>query len=162
MDTHGVVSHEQDSEQPLELKLTCRAPRFLNFAGANADVEQLAPALGLRKMYGLGTRHFPLYVATPLVETTTFRVHLPPGMLVRTLPRDFQASNDFGAYSVTFRQTGPGEFQVRRAFSFAVQVIAPDRYTGFAQMARQIDDAERQRLTLERTSSLRPSKSGAN
>ena len=161
MDADGSVANEQDAELPLELKVTCRAPHFLNLEGDNLEIEQLAPALGLRKIYGLGPRHFPLYVATPLVETTTFRVHLPAGLRVRALARNFEESNEFGSYSAAFRQTGPGEFEVRRSFRIPVQVIPPNRFDSFAQMSRRIDDAERQRLTLERVEPVAAARNGA-
>lgn len=147
-DADGEVIHEDDAEQSLELRVTCRVPHFANFEVASTDLDQLAPALGLRKIYGLGPRHFPLYVAIPLVETTTFQVHLPAGVQVRALPGDFAVKTPFGSYSARFRQT-PGGLEVRRAFNIPAQLIAADRFADFAQLARQIDEAERQRFTLE-------------
>ncbi|HEX8984509.1 MAG TPA: DUF3857 domain-containing protein, partial [Bryobacteraceae bacterium] len=73
----GEVHNEGDSDQPLELVLACRAPHFLNFVGDVADMDQLVPALGLRKMYGTGgVRQQPLLLDVPLIETTKFRVRL--------------------------------------------------------------------------------------
>jgi hypothetical protein len=150
VDANGEVRNENDSDQPLELRLSCSAPHFLSFAGDTADLDQLAPALGLRKMYGLGPRHLPLYIDMPLVETTRFHVHLPAGIKVVGQPEDARIQSDFGSYSVEFRSVGEDEFDVRRSFRVPVQVIAPDRFEVFARFERQIDEVERQRVTLAR------------
>jgi hypothetical protein len=150
MDANGEVRNENDSDEPLELRLSCRAPHFLSFTGDTADVDQLAPALGLRKMYGSGPRHLPLYIDMPLVETTSFHVHLPAGVRVAGQPRGARIRSDFGSYSVEFRNAGESEFDVRRSFRIPVQVIAPDRFEAFARFEQQIDEIERQRVTLAR------------
>jgi hypothetical protein len=150
MDANGEVRNESDPDQPLELRLSCRAPHFLSFTGDTADVDQLAPALGLRKMYGLGPRHLPLYIDMPLVETTRFHVHLPAGIKVLDQPQNARIQSDFGSYSVEFRNVGESEFDVSRSFRIPVQVIAPDRFEAFARFEREIDDIERQRVTLAR------------
>jgi hypothetical protein len=155
IDANGEVLNESNPDQPLELRLSCRAPHFLSFIGDTADVDQLAPALGLRKMYGLGPRHLPLYIDMPLVETTRFHVHLPGGIKVLDQPQNARIQSDFGSYSVEFRKAGESEFDVSRSFRIPVQVIVPDRFEAFARFERQIDEIERQRVTLARDHAAR-------
>lgn len=144
----GEVRNEHDAERPVELVLTCRAPRFLAFNGPVADMEQLAPALGLRKMYGVGSRQLPLYVDMPLIERTVFRVHLPGGSRLAARAADLHLRNEFGSYTLKLTETGPSEFEVLREFRIPAQVIPPERFGTFANFARQIDEAERQRITI--------------
>lgn len=147
----GEVHNEGDSDQPLELVLACRAPHFLNFVGDVADMDQLVPALGLRKMYGTGgVRQQPLLLDVPLIETTKFRVRLAPGLRLVSLAADLKLENQFGGYSVTLRRTAPDTVEITRSFQLPVQVVAPEDYEQFSRFARQIDDAERQRLTVQK------------
>lgn len=145
----GAVRNELNPDQPLELLLNCRAPHFVNLSAGLADMDQLVPALGLRKMYlGTDPRHFPLYVDTPLVETTSFRVHLPEGVQVKNKASSVRLQSEFGSYSVEFRQPSANEIDIQRSFEIPVQVVSAARFPEFSRFARQIDDAERQRLTL--------------
>ena len=150
----GEVHNEYDIGRPLEIAFSCRAPHFLDLSRGMADMEQLVPALGLRKMYGAGTRRFPLYVDAPLFETATFRLHLPPGVSVLHRPADLRLQTEFGNYSVSFRTVSAGELEIQRAFRVPVQVVPPERFPAFSQFALRIDDAERQRLTLRREQPL--------
>ena len=95
------------------------------------------------------SRNFPLFVDTPLFETATFRVHLPNGVTVAHPANDLQVSNDFGTYSVTFRELEPNVLEVKRSFNIPVQVVPPQKFTAFATFASQVDDAERQKIGLE-------------
>jgi hypothetical protein len=103
-------------------------------------------------MYGLGTRRFPLYIDMPLVETTVFHVHLPRGVEAPDPLPELHVENEFGAYTLQVRRVNTGQIDVRRAFRIPVQVIAPERFEAFAQFERQIDEAERRRITLVRRS----------
>src|ERR1043165_3694027 len=65
--TRGEVRHEHDTDDPLEIEFSTESPGFLNTQGRNVDLEQLVPALGLRKMYAVDApRSLPLYLETPL------------------------------------------------------------------------------------------------
>ncbi|MFB3915872.1 MAG: DUF3857 domain-containing protein [Terriglobales bacterium] len=145
----GAVRNELNPDQSLEILLNCRAPHFANFAAGIADMDQLVPALGLRKMYlGADPRRFPLYVDTPLVEKASFRVRLPEGIGVKYKAADVRLRSEFGSYSVEFRQAAPNEIEIRRTFEIPVQMVPPERFSGFSRFARQIDEAERQRLVI--------------
>jgi hypothetical protein len=147
--TRGDVRHEHDTDQQLEIEFTTQSPAFLNVQGRNVDLDQLVPALGLRKMYAVDSpRALPLYVDTPLIERATFRIHLPSDLTVYANASDLKVHGAFGDYSVTFRTLSPGIIEVSRAFRVPVQVIPADYFGAFADFARQIDDAERQRITL--------------
>ncbi len=65
------------------------------------------------------------------------------------MPPDFNARNEFGEYSVRFRASGQ-QIDVQREFRIPIQVVAPEKYEAFAAFARQIDDAERRRISLTR------------
>lgn len=150
-DATGEVRNENDPDQTLEILLNCRAPHFVNFQGQSADLDQLVPALGLRKMYVPGgPRRAPLYIDTPLFETAVFRVTLPDGVRFAALPGDMTESNEFGSYAVTFRQPSSTNAEVRREFRIPVQVVQPGRFEAFSRFAGRIDEAERQRLLVER------------
>ncbi len=151
----GEAVHEDDPQHPLEVRVICRAPRFLTLASATVDMDQLAPALGLRKMYGLGTRHFPLYVDTPLIETTIFHVHLPPGFRAQGQLPELHTDSPFGAYTLEVKLAEGSELEIRRAFSIPVQLIAADAFEQFARFSRQVEEGERQRITLVRTKAER-------
>ncbi len=148
-DVAGLVLHENDPEQPLELALHWVVPRFISLHTGVTEIDQLAPALGLRGTYAkAATRRFPLYTESLLFESTIFRLHLPSGIEVRSLPADFSTRTEFGDYSARFAHTAQ-QIEIRRDFRIPVQIIAPDKYPAFDAFARQIDDAERQRIALE-------------
>ncbi len=147
----GAANNERDPDRPLELTLHCRAPRYVDLAQSTADLDQLVPVLGLKKMYATGARRmFPLFIDTPLVESANFRVHLPPGIVVLGGAPGAHLSSAFGSYSLTVRQPSPSTVDVRRSFRIPVQMIAPDRFPQFSAFAARIDEAERQRITLEK------------
>lgn len=146
----GTVRYEGDPDHALEIDLHCRAPQFVNLSGQTADLDQFVPSLGLKKMYATGSqRQFPLFVDTPLVETSTFRVHLPAGVQVLRLAPDAQVRSDFGRYSLTFRQVQNGVVEIRRDFRIPVQLVPSNKLATFRGFAAQIDYAERQRMTVE-------------
>ena len=144
----GGIRNENDPEQALELQFRCRAPRFLAVHGHSTALDQLAPILGLRKMYAVEARRLPLYIDMPLIETADFRVHLPAGFAVTALPVDLRTETEFGSYSLEFHQPSRSEIDIRRAFRIPVQLVAPDRFPEFSRFERQIDDAERQQISL--------------
>lgn len=147
----GEIHNESDPDHQLELTVSCRAPRFINFRQSVADLDQLVPALGLRKLYfAAGPRRAPLYIDTPLIETATFHVHLTGTGRFASIPTGVVERSEYGEYSVAFNQLAPNTIDIRRDFRIPVQVIAAGRFEDFSRFARRIDDAERQRLSVER------------
>lgn len=146
----GSAAHEDDPEQPLELTLECSIPQLVNPQNRNFDLDQLVPALGLRALYvRSAARKFPLYIDSAFFENTTFHLRLPPQFKVSALPPDFTAHGEFGGYSVRFHATGQ-EISVQRDFHIPAQIVPPEKYQAFATFARQIDEAERRRISLTR------------
>jgi tetratricopeptide (TPR) repeat protein len=145
----GSAVHENDPEQPLRLSLHCTSPQFINRQSGAVEIDQLAPALGLAALYAkTPDRKFPLSIESLYFESTVFHLHLPAGMEVRSLPADFASKSEFGEYTVRFARL-PGQVDIHRTFKIPVQVIAPERYAAFANFAGQIDEAERQRISLD-------------
>jgi hypothetical protein len=145
----GAVAHENDPEQPLKLSVHCTAPQFIHRQSGTAELNQLAPALGLATLYArTPARKFPLYIESLLFESTVFHLHLPDGMDVKTLPADFTDRTEFGEYALRFVRL-PRQFDIHRDFRIPVQVVAPEKYPAFLTFALRIDEAERQRISLE-------------
>ena len=150
-DVHGDVRDESNPDRPLVLHVVCRSPRFFSFNGRSADLDQIVPALNLRKLYvGTAPRQLPLYVDAPLFETATFRVHLPADTRLLHRADDLEEHNQFGDYAVRFRELEPGLLEITRSFRIPVQVIAPAQYPEFVRFATRVDNAERQRLSVQR------------
>ncbi|PYP87291.1 MAG: hypothetical protein DMG65_17565 [Candidatus Angelobacter sp. Gp1-AA117] len=147
----GSSAHEDDSGQPLEINVECSVSQLLDVQNGAAELDQLVPALGLRGIYAKSaTRKFPLLIDSVFFESTVFHLHLPAELQVRSLPSEFTARNEFGEYSVRFSTTAQ-QINIERDFRIPVQVIAPEKYEAFASFARQIDDAERRRISLVTT-----------
>jgi cellulose synthase operon protein C len=145
----GSSAHEDDPEQPLEISLHCTVPQFINRQSGALDIGQLVPALGLRALYAKAQeRKFPLYIESLFFESAVFHLHLPDNIQAGPMPRDFTEKSEFGDYSVRFVRSAR-RIDIHRDFHVPVQVIAPEKYAAFAQFARHIDDAERQRIPLE-------------
>ena len=145
----GSAAHENDPEQPLKLSLHCTSVQFINRQSSMAEIDQLAPTLGLAALYATTTdRKFPLYIESLFFESTVFHLHLPMGMEVRSLPADFAERSEFGEYTLRFVRL-PHQVDIHRDFRIPVQVVAPERYSAFWKFTAQIDDAERQRISLE-------------
>ena len=79
---------------------------------------------------------------------TIFHLHLPDGVEVHSLPTDFTEKTEFGEYTLRFLRL-PQQIDIHRDFRVPVQVIAPDKYGAFVNFASRIDEAERQRISLE-------------
>jgi hypothetical protein len=145
----GTAAHENDPEQPLKLSVRCTVPQFINRQSSTAEINQLAPALGLATLYAkTPTRKFPLLIDSLFFESTVFHLHLPNGMEVHSLPADFTEKSEFGEYALHFVRM-PHQVDIHRDFRIPLQVIAPDKYGPFANFALRIDEAERQRISLE-------------
>lgn len=145
----GVAAHESDPEQPLKLSVRCTVPQFMTRQSGLAEINQLAPDLGLATLYAKTTaRKFPLLIDSLFFENTVFHVHLPAGMAVHSLPADFNEKTEFGEYTLRFVRLAQ-QIDIHRDFHIPVQVIAPDRYSAFVNFAMRIEDAERQRISLE-------------
>ncbi len=145
----GSSMHDDDPEQPLEILLHCTVPQFLNPQNGRLDIDQLAPALGLRAQYAKAPgRKFPLYIESLFFESTAFHINLPANVQVASLPKDFTEKSEFGEYSARFTRSGQG-LSIQRDFYVPVQVVAPEKYAAFAKFAGRIDEAERQRISLE-------------
>jgi hypothetical protein len=145
----GTAAHENDPEQPLKLWVRCTVPQFINRQSSTAEINQLAPTLGLATLYAkTPTRKFPLLIDSLFFESTVFHLHLPNGMEVHSLPADFTEKSEFGEYALRFVRM-PHQLDIHRDFRIPLQVIAPDKYGPFANFALRIDEAERQRISLE-------------
>jgi len=145
----GSTRHDNDPEQALELSLHCTVPQFINRQTGAFDIDQLVPTLGLRAQYArTPARKFPLYIESLFFESTTFHLRLPAGIRVRAVPSDFAHKSEFGEYAVRFTYAA-GQVDIHREFHIPVQVIAPEKYAAFSHFAQQIDEAERQRISLE-------------
>jgi tetratricopeptide (TPR) repeat protein len=145
----GVAAHEGDPEQPLKLSVRCTVPQFINRQNGPAEINQLAPALGLATLYAKPpARKFPLLIDSLFFESTVFHLHLPDGMAVHSLPADFTDKTEFGEYTLRFLRL-PQQIDIHRDFRIPVQVIAPDKYAAFVNFAMSIDEAEHQRISLE-------------
>jgi hypothetical protein len=145
----GVALHENDPEQPLKLSIHCTVPQFINRQNSAAEINQLAPSLGLATLYAkMATRKFPLLIDSLFFESTVFHLHLPDSFEIHSLPTDFTEKTEFGEYTLRFVRM-PHQVDVHRDFRIPVQVIAPDKYGAFVSFALRIDEAERQRISLE-------------
>lgn len=145
----GATVHESDLEQPMELTLRFHVPQFISRPAAINDIDQLAPALGLRSMYTKSSsRQFPLYIESLFFESAHFRLHLPAGIEAHALPSDFSARSEFGGYSLRFSKK-LDEIEIEREFHVPVQVVPAGKYPAFVDFASRIDEAERQRISLE-------------
>jgi hypothetical protein len=106
-------------------------------------------SIGLATLYAkTPTRKFPLYIESLFFENTVFHLHLPSSMEVHFLPPDFTDRTEFGEYALRFVRL-PHQVDIHRDFHIPVQVIAPEKYTAFVNFALRIDEAERQRISLE-------------
>ena len=153
----GIVQHEADLDRGLELELRCRVPHLVDLERlareATIDIDQLVPALGLKRMYAAGAaRKFALWIDAPLFETATFRLHLAEGVVVAQRATGTRLNTAFGDYSVDFRQPDARTLEVRRSFRIPPQVVPAAEYGAFARFASQIEDVERERLSLGRVS----------
>jgi hypothetical protein len=145
----GVAAHESDPEQPLKLSIRCTVPQFMTRQSGLAEINELAPDLGLATLYAkTPTRKFPLLIDSLFFESTVFHVHLPAGMALHSLPTDFSEKTEFGEYTLRFVRLAQ-QIDIHRDFHIPVQVITPDKYAAFVNFAMRIDDAERQRISLE-------------
>jgi hypothetical protein len=146
----GTVIHEQDSESPLELEIRTATSPLGQWKGADLELGQLIPALGLSRLYAtLPERSANLLLETPLIEDSEFTVHLPPGTQASRLPEAVDLKSSFGEYRTDFKLEGD-VLKIVRSFRIPVQEVRPADYSAFSEFALRIDNAERQQLELHR------------
>lgn len=147
----ATVSHEDDSEQALELELNVRAPKFARWNGSELRFEQMVPALGLRRMYAtLPERQQAVVLDTPLVESSEFLINVPAGLEAVRTPSSVDLKSEFGEYHSELKSEGT-VLKLTRNFRIPAQVIAPASYHDFSDFALQVDSAEKQIIQLRRT-----------
>jgi tetratricopeptide (TPR) repeat protein len=161
----GTAAHQNDPEQPLKLSIRWTIPQFINWQSGAAEINQLAPALGLATLYAkTSTRKFPLLIESLFFESTVFHLHLPQDMEVHSMPSDFIEKTEFGEYALRFVRL-PHQIDIHRDFRIPVQIIAPEKYAAFVKFALRIDEAEHQRISLEsrkNAASVRPTTAHKN
>jgi cellulose synthase operon protein C len=147
----GDVLNEDEHEQPLEVRLRFRVPRYLRPGAERLQLDQLAPALALRRQYAQSSsRRLPLYLNGPLFEESLFRLHLPAGVRLDEREGSGEAASEFGSYVFSFREVQPGVVELRRRYHVPVQRVEAARYPAFREFARRIDEIESRRLPLSR------------
>ena len=147
----GAVQYEEDPQQALELEIKVKAPGFARWNGADLEISQLIPALGLSRLYGtLQQRTEDLLIDTPLIESSQFVVRVPAGVEPSVLPQSVDVKTKFGEYHASF-QTEGRDLRIGRSFRVPQQVVAPTDYAAFSEFARQIDGAERELIQLRRS-----------
>ncbi len=67
---------------------------------------------------------------------------------MRSVPSDFTEKSEFGEYSVRFARSEQ-QIDIHREFRIPAQVVSPEKYTAFARFASLIEEAERQRISLQ-------------
>jgi hypothetical protein len=145
----AAVKHDEQLGQPVELDLEVTTRSLANWNASRFDVGQLIPPLGLSRMYAtLASRREDLLIDAPLVEHSEFRLHLPSGMRVAQLPESLQAKNRFGEYRASFSVDNQ-TLKIVHDFKIPPQVISSSEYSSFQNFAIQIDNFERQSVTLE-------------
>jgi hypothetical protein len=146
----ATVIHEQDSESPLELEIKAATSPLSRWNGADLELGQLIPALGLSRLYAtLPERSSNLLVETPLIEDSQFVVHVPPGTQASRLPESADLKSTFGEYHANFKLEGD-VLKIVRSFRIPVQEVSPANYPAFSEFALRIDNAEREQLELHR------------
>lgn len=144
----GRVDNENDVNEPLVVRVECEAPGWVVFKEGGVDVDQIAPGLGLRNIYGRQpSRRYPLAVNSLLFETADFRVRLPEGVTFAT-PVRRSVQTEFGDYGFELNQLDARTWNMQRSFNIRMQVVSPERYDGFNQFAANIESIERRRTTL--------------
>ena len=147
----ATVSHEDDPEQGLELKLHVRVPKFGRWNGSELHLDQIVPALELSRLYAtLPERQQALLLDTPLVESSEFLISLPAGLEAVRTPNSTDVKSQFGDYHCDFKADS-NLLIVRRSFRIPAQLVAPADYRAFSDFALQVDSAEKELIQLRRT-----------
>src|SRR5205085_10456472 len=147
----AIVMHEDDPEQPLELELQVKATKFTRWIGPELQLGQIVPALGLSRLYAtLPQRRDAVVIETPLVESSEFIVHLPPGVESLRLPEMVELKSSFGEYRAEFNNDRD-RLRIVRSFRIPMQEISAADYPAFSRFAFQIDSAERELIQLHRS-----------
>jgi tetratricopeptide (TPR) repeat protein len=146
---HGQILHLSNPEQPLEIVLQCDVPQYVDMQHGRKKIGQLAPPLGLGNAFtNSATRRSPLLLESAFSENTVFHLHLPQGVTVAALPRDFAIHSEFGDYAVKFSHAD-GQLNVARQFDIPVQLIEAQSYPKFRGFSEEISEAEHQQIILD-------------
>ena len=86
-------------------------------------------------------RRSPFVFRLPFIVERHYRIHPPPGMVVRSIPRDGATSVGTGQLEQRFVERG-GIFHVTLRFDSGPTEITPKQYEGYRQGVRELFDAE--------------------
>ena len=83
----------------------------------------------------------------PEVLSQRISIALPQGRHLRGALEPIALTTPFGSYRWSAREEG-GKLVIEEALSMPQQRVRPDRYAGFAQFARAVDQAQSQELVV--------------
>jgi tetratricopeptide (TPR) repeat protein len=147
----GQIKNRQDPGQRLEITIACEVPHFVNWESGQAEIRNLIAPLSLRTMYANSfSRVWPLMIDVPLLEKTTYVLHLPQEVSVTSALPAASLAGPFGSFKIESRWLSPNTIEVSRGFSIAAQTIPAQEYPDFSDFAARAEQAEREAISLSR------------
>ncbi len=148
---NGEITNRQDLDKRLEITIACEVPRFVNWENNPTEIRNLIAPLSLRTMYANSvSRAWPLMIELPLIEKTTYVLHLPQEVSVTSALPAASLAGPFGSFKIESRWLSPNTIEVSRGFSIAAQTIPAQEYADFSDFAARAEQAEREAISLSR------------
>ena len=143
-----VTSDLTNNEEPVKIKVRAVAPGFARNEG---DALSMPVTSGFRltpNFASLSQRRQPVELIAFTTIDDVYRVKLPPGAKVASLPDEHAATSQFGSYSLKVEQAH-GEVVVRSKLQVKVSRIEPKDYQAWKRFCEEADSAFSVRLLVK-------------
>jgi predicted Zn-dependent protease/transglutaminase-like putative cysteine protease len=137
----------EDVEQPVWVRVRGRVPQLAR-KDSDAMSVPVGPAEHLVRDYAsLSVRRLDLRLRARTETDTDWRIHVPPGMRVTSLPHGAEASSPFGTFKVEVTSVA-GTVHVRTMLSLSKTHIPTAEYPAFRAWCETVDRGLGQRLVV--------------
>ncbi len=145
----------ESARLPFRAEFSLRIRSFLSPQG-----ERFSCPLGLvplklqRALVSEAKRKLPIHLEEPYGSRSRSAVKLPEGTRCARLPEGLTLQSGFGTYSLAFARgadpAGGETIEATRSYLIPPQDVPPEDYPRFIEFCRAIDQAEGQRIVVER------------
>jgi len=145
------ISGIEDSREQVQEKFSFHGDFSSGSAGDSWFFQPLFLSGISRPEYGPRPRKLPLDVGTPRQVRGSYRIELPVGMHIASLPNSTQIKSDFGELDVSYSLDG-STLVASLTLSLTQSRIAPEQYPAFRDFLNSCLRVEMQRLRVVKAS----------
>ncbi|HVZ31763.1 MAG TPA: DUF3857 and transglutaminase domain-containing protein, partial [Polyangiaceae bacterium] len=142
-----VMNDLSNFQEPVSLTVHARMPHALRNEGGAQSLPVTPGERLVQSFASQPRRELDVDIGAFPTLDETYRVHLPSGASVASVPAAASGESRFGTYSVEVQQTAK-QVEIHSRLALSVSRVPPDRYAEFRRFCLAADAAFEQRLVL--------------